>query len=209
MATSQTDIEASSDGASTTYKGTRPGGRSARVREAVIGAAAAEMMEHGYAELSLTRVAERAGVAPTTVRRRWGTRARLVADMFDSQAITSVPDPQLDSLEADLHAFAVGVASALGEDAVTQLLRGMFALPKAELAPIQDAYWQARVQLADRIAARAIARGELPAGTSGWSLMEHVLAPIWMRRLITGFPVDAAFLDRIVGDALRLARPAG
>ncbi|MBO9534111.1 MAG: TetR/AcrR family transcriptional regulator [Solirubrobacteraceae bacterium] len=207
MATSHPETEASSDSASS-YKGTRPGGRSARVREAVIAAAAMELMEHGFADLSLTRVAERAGVAPTTVRRRWGTRARLVADMFESQAITAVPDPQLESLEADLRAFAAGVAGALGEDAVKQLLRGMFALPTEELAPIQDAYWQARVQLADGIVARAVERGELPAGTSGWAVIEPVLAPIWMRRLITDFPIDAAFLDRLVGDALRLARSA-
>jgi len=188
------------------YKGTRPGGRSARVREAVLEAAAMELIEHGYAELSISRVAERAGVAPTTIHRRWGSRARLVADVFDLAALSAVPDPQLATLEADLRAFASGAAAGLGQPAIQSLLRGMFALPQEELARIQDAYWAARIVVAQAIVDRAVRRNELPAGTDGWAVFEPLLAPIWMRRLITGLPIDDAVLDGIVARALLLAR---
>jgi AcrR family transcriptional regulator len=204
MAAGDQEVTPSSEDGATPYKGTRPGGRSARIRDAVMAATAQELLVVGFADLSLARVAERAGVATTTVRRRWGTRARLVADMLDGHAITAVPDPERDTLSADLRAFARGVAHALDDGTVKKFLRGMFALPPEELAPIQAAYWQARVNVADRIVARAVARGEVPAGTSGWAVLERVLAPIWMRRLVTDLPVDEAFLDRLVDDTLRL-----
>lgn len=206
MATDERTTPPSSDAPTAAYKGTRPGGRSARVREAVLAAAGAELMEAGFADFSLSRVAARAGVATTTVHRRWGTRARLVADMFDANAVTAVPDPRQDSLAGDLHAFAEAVAAALAVREIQTMLRGMYALPPEELAPIQEAYWAARFRVAQAIVDRAIERGELPAGTIGWTVLEPLLAPIWMRRLITGLPIDADVLDGIVDDALRLAR---
>lgn len=188
------------------YKGTRPGGRSARIREAVLAAAAAELAEVGYAELSIARVAARAGVATTTVHRRWGSRARLVTDVFDANAVTAVPDPRLDSLEADLRAFAAAAAAGLAQPTVQTLLRSMFSLPPDELERIQQAYWGARFVVAQAIIDRAIARAELPPGTIGWRVFEPMLGQIWMRRLITGLPIDDATLEDIVGDALLLAR---
>ncbi len=193
-------------GRSGAYKGTRPGGRSARVRDAVLTAAAEELIEVGYADLSIARVAARAGVATTTIHRRWGGRAGLVADVFDHNAVTAVPDPQLGSLEADLRAFAAGAAAGLGQAPVQSLLRGMFSLPREELLRIKAAYWNARFAVAQAIVDRAIARGELARGTNGWTVFEPLLAPIWMRRLITELPIDDAVLDRIVADALTLAR---
>lgn len=204
MATDET-APAASASASASYKGTRPGGRSARVRDAVLAATAAELSERGFADLSLSRVAQRAGVAATTVQRRWGTRARLVVDMFDDNAVTAVPDPHQETLAEDLRAFGEMVAAALGVREIQTMLRGMFSLPPEELAPIQEAYWSARFAVAQAIVDRAIQRGELPEGTHGWDVLERLLAPIWMRRLITGLPVDAGVLDRFVEDTLRLA----
>lgn len=205
MATDESATTASSRPAAS-YKGTRPGGRSARVRDAVLAAAAAELIEHGFADLSLSRIAQRAGVAATTVHRRWGTRARLVADMFGDSAMTAVPDPHQDCLVDDLRSFAESVATALGVREIQTMLRGMFSLPPEELAPIQEAYWTARFVVAQAIVDRAIERGELPEGTRGWDVLERLLAPIWMRRLITDLPIDTHALDRFVEDTLRLAQ---
>ena len=48
----------------------RLGGRSARVREAVLGAAFAELDERGYEGFSIDAVARRSGVHKTTIYRR-------------------------------------------------------------------------------------------------------------------------------------------
>ncbi|MFA9270431.1 MAG: TetR/AcrR family transcriptional regulator [Baekduiaceae bacterium] len=188
------------------YKGTRPGGRSARVRAAVLAAAAEELLEHGYDGFSMPRVAERAGVALTTVHRRWGTKARLIADIFADATAVAVPEPQGDTLEEDLRTLAGDVAASLENPMFVTLLRSAFVLPDEELDALRQAFWVSRYAVANSVARRAIDRGELPEGTDGWAVVERVHAPIWMRLLITGLPVDGAFIDELVRDALVLAR---
>lgn len=51
----------------------RPGGRTARVRAAVLDAAGDLLAENGFARLDLAEVAARAEVGKTTVYRRWRT----------------------------------------------------------------------------------------------------------------------------------------
>ncbi|WP_425426289.1 TetR/AcrR family transcriptional regulator [Amycolatopsis australiensis] len=54
-----------------------PGGRSARVREAVHDAVV-ELHAAGEIDAAIPRIAERAGVNPTSVYRRWGSRDHLL-----------------------------------------------------------------------------------------------------------------------------------
>lgn len=200
---------AQDSGTQQVYKGTRPGGRSARVRAAVLAAAAAELQDRGYDGFSLPRVAERAGVALTTVHRRWGTKARLIADIFADVTSVAVPEPQGATLEEDLRTLAAGVAASLENPMFVTLLRSAFVLPDEELAAVREAFWATRFAVAESVVGRAVARGELPEGTNGWSVVERVHAPIWMRLLITGLPVDDAYIDELVRNTLVIAGREG
>jgi len=59
----------------------RPGGRSARVQAAVHAATTALIAEQGRGELTVPLIAARAGVTPSTIYRRWGDLAELLADV--------------------------------------------------------------------------------------------------------------------------------
>ncbi len=191
----------------TGYKGTRPGGRSARVRTAVIGAAAQELAEYGLAEMSLPRIADRAGVALSTIHRRWGSKpTALVSEVLAELTTLAVPDPDHGSLHADLRALAGDIAASLREPTMVQILRTSLALPMEEVAALQERFWTTRIEVAQNIVDRAIARGELPEGSDGWSVVERVNAPIWMRTFVTGLPIDDALLDGIVADTMFLAQ---
>ena len=50
----------------------RPGGRTARTKDAVFEAVASLVSERGHAAVSMTDIADRAGVAVTSLYRRWG-----------------------------------------------------------------------------------------------------------------------------------------
>ena len=58
---------------------TRPGGRSARVRDAVH-KAVVELLADGEIDVAIPKIAERAGVNPTSIYRRWGSRDHLLLD---------------------------------------------------------------------------------------------------------------------------------
>src|SRR5690349_1903487 len=84
----------------------RPGGRTARVREAVLRAAGDALAEHGFDRLDLADVARRAEVGKTTVYRRWSSPTGLIADLLDDMAEQSTPRARTGSLEGDLRANA-------------------------------------------------------------------------------------------------------
>lgn len=189
------------------YQGTRPGGRSARVRTSVLEAAASELTEHGYDAFSVPRVAERAGVALTTVHRRWGGKPGLIADVLAELTQAMVPDPQGSSLREDLRSLAQSVVEMLREPSTILLLRSAFALPDDALAEVRQEFWVSRFAVAQAIVDRAAERGEVAAGVDGWAVVEPVQALIWMRLLITGLPVDDAMIDAAVDRAVASARP--
>src|SRR6185369_11206385 len=101
----------------------RPGGRSARVREAVHRAAHDVLRERGGAELSIAEVATRAGVNPTSIYRRWGSREGLVMDLAVAQASRDVPIPDTGTLRGDLEAYAIQAARGLGSPAGAAFIR--------------------------------------------------------------------------------------
>ncbi|WP_229868212.1 TetR/AcrR family transcriptional regulator, partial [Streptomyces chryseus] len=74
------------EAASLTPGTVRPGGRTAKVRAAVLEATQEALIEGGFHALNLDRVAARAGVGKTTVYRRWGSAAGLVADLLRDMA---------------------------------------------------------------------------------------------------------------------------
>lgn len=180
------------------YQGVRTGGRSARVREAVLAASVAELTERGYESFSLPRVAARAGVHLSTVHRRWENKPALILDIGTELTKGMVPDPERGSLHEDLLALAESVAQMLREPAIVMVLRAAFVLPDDQLSQLRERFWAGRLEVAQIVVDRAIDRGELPAGTAGWDVVEPIHATIWMRLLITGLEVDDALIARIV-----------
>ncbi len=63
----------------------RPGGRSARVRAAVHRAVGELLADEPAEALTIPAIAARAGVHATTVYRRWGSVAQLLADVATSR----------------------------------------------------------------------------------------------------------------------------
>src|SRR5690349_18554003 len=82
--------------------GRRPGGRTARVREAVLDATLAELAGRGYAGLTVEGVAARSGVHKTTVYRRWGGVEGLIADALDRGSRLPWPVPDTGTVRGDL-----------------------------------------------------------------------------------------------------------
>jgi AcrR family transcriptional regulator len=179
--------------------GRRPGGRSARVREAVLAATNAVLVEDGYEHLSVEAVAARAGVHKTTVYRRWPTKAELVADATRERSRQMVPIPDTGSLAGDLRALARAVAANIGSEAGTRVARTLVAAASTspDVAAAYSEFWSERFALTGAVVDRAVARGELPAGTDARLVIEALIGPMYVRLLLTHEPVDRAYADRV------------
>jgi AcrR family transcriptional regulator len=177
----------------------RPGGRSARVRNAVLDAAVEVLAEVGYEAFSIEEVATRAGVHKTTVYRRWPTKADLVTDASRARSRALVPTPDTGTLLGDLQALARSVARNVSSDQGGRMARTMVAAgaTSADAAAGTAEFFADRIALAHVIVERAIERGELPVGTDANLVIETLIGPLYVRLLLTGEPIDAAFADRI------------
>lgn len=180
----------------------RPGGRSARVRSAVLQATLAQLFEVGYERLSVRQIAAAAGVAPTTVYRRWGSRAELVLAALTEFSAVTIAIPDTGSVRGDLRVLAGEVATALSQPAVTALMRSMITLPDEVAGEYRRSFWADRLVRTDVIFERAVARGELSSSTDPSAVFELLVAPIWFRLLISSTPIDDLALDRWVQAAL-------
>lgn len=185
----------------------RPGGRTARVAEAVLDATLAELAEVGYAALRVEAVAERAGVNKTTIYRRWGGKAGLVSTAAVERRGALGRPPDTGGLRGDLVALLREIRLGLQTPWVAALVRE--AGPRAanaDLYELLDRFWPARFQASDVIFERAVARGELPPGTDPGFLLEMISGPLYFHWLMLGRPLDDAFLDQVADFALRGAR---
>jgi AcrR family transcriptional regulator len=178
----------------------RPGGRSARVRSAVISATLAELAARGYSGTSPESVAARAGVHKTTIYRRWRTKEMLVLDAMLHQAGQIVAVPNTGSFRGDLMELArrsVAIQTSPAGAAVVRAVAGE-APGNPEMAAASRRFWTERLELDRTIVERARARGEIDAHTAARPVIEALLGPLYFRLLVTGEPLDANFVEAVV-----------
>jgi AcrR family transcriptional regulator len=178
----------------------RPGGRSARVKAAAIAATLTELAESGYSALSLESVARRAGVHKTTLYRRWGTREDLVLEAMLERAGEHISVPNTGSLRKDLFELARTAAANAASPEVAAMARAVVAqMPHdGRLAASNHRFWDERLAVDGVIVEQAIERGEVAPDTQPRQVIESVLGPIHLRLLLTGEPINDAFLSGIV-----------
>jgi AcrR family transcriptional regulator len=176
----------------------RPGGRTARTRAAVAAAVQAELLEVGYGGTTIDRIAKRAGVAKTTVYRRWGNVSQLVVDMFADAASTQIPVADTGSIEGDLRELARSSVALL----LNPVNRAIIDIVVSEAVHNPSArdtlttFFTSRIENAAGIVQRAVDRGEVPAGTDAAEVIRLVGAPYYARLYITGDPIGMADADR-------------
>jgi AcrR family transcriptional regulator len=191
----------------------RLGGRSARVRAAVLTAALTVLAARGFEGLELPEVARRAGVHASSVYRRWHTKYRLVGEALLERGRPLSPTPDTGALRTDLERLLVEGGSLLRTPAVQALFEVLLTDAKHPQTPITDArdrFFAAHLDEARVIVDRAVARAELPSGTDPAALIELVIGPALLRTLFMGLELDRAAARSIVARAeAALRAPSG
>jgi len=186
----------------------RAPGRGPKVRRAVLAATLSELTENGYAALTVDNVARRSGVHKTTIYRRWKDRNSLVADAVIDLAAAQVPFPGTGDIDADLRELARSLVrffnSPAGKAVLAATLSDAARIP--EIAEAKRRFFADRFRRAEPAVAGAIARGQLPADTDPAELVRTLVAPIYLRLLVTAEPIDRSTADKAAKAALAAAR---
>jgi AcrR family transcriptional regulator len=188
----------------------RTGGRSAKVREAVLGATHAALLESGYSALSIRAIAEQAGVHETSIYRRWGTKAALVIDAFSERPSLHVPTPDTGSLRGDLRAnVGRGVRQLQSPDGRAFFSVLPHLLDDPDAVAIGQLFWDRRFDSQRIIFERAEQRGELRPGIKPEMLFDLLAGPMYYRLFMKRRPLSVrdAFrmIDLVLGGLM--ARP--
>lgn len=188
----------------------RPGGRTARTREAVLRVAGDLLAEAGFEALDLGEVSRRAGVGKTTVYRRWGTPATLAADLLDDMAAQSARRSDTGSLADDLRANALLVVKTLTDPRQGRLFKALIAasLCDRQAAEALQHFYAVRTEEWAGCVTDAVGRGELPADTDPQAVIAAVSAPLYYAFVITGCPLTEADAE-CAADAVVAAARAG
>src|SRR6185437_4567903 len=186
----------------------RPGGRTARTAEAVFASTISELSARPYADISVDTIAARAGVHKTTVYRRWGTKAELVAQALAGAAAAAIEVPDTGNFESDLRALSRSVGAVLADPGGAAITRAQLAgaAESAEIGALMDRFWATRLAAISAIVDRAVQRGEISSGTDAAGIMNAVAAPLYYRLLVTREPITERDADRAAAATLAAAR---
>ncbi|MET9660419.1 TetR/AcrR family transcriptional regulator [Streptomyces sp. NPDC006510] len=179
--------------------------RSAAADEAILEATRASLVDLGWSKLTMSDVATRAGVAKTTLYRRWAGKNELVVDavavLFDELEL-----PDLGSLSADVQAVVLQFAALLERPETRTALMAVVAESTRDEAlrtRIRDSIVDRQKRLVLQGRQRAQERGELPieqdeaaASTTADLIFDVIAGAVVHRALVSAEPIDADWARR-------------
>jgi AcrR family transcriptional regulator len=173
---------------------TRSGGRSALVRAKVFAAASELVAMKGPQHVTMPEIAQRAGVAATSLYRRWGDVGSLLLEMAVERLAQTFPMPDEGSIEGDLRCWSERIVLGLNSTEEPVFLRVLLAswdvAPEKRIKALAPRSEQLQAMLQ-----RGRARGERTPSVE--DIVDHLLAPLYVRALV-GLPVDQALAEHLL-----------
>lgn len=175
--------------------------RSEEADRAIMQAAGQVLAERGLAGMSIEEVAARAGVAKTTIYRRWNSRAALALDAFLTEFQSQQPLPDTGSLRGDLLAALRAWIRSVTRTSAGPILAALVA--EAQRDPDLAAAWRDRVveRLREQhriMLHRAVERGEIAADTDYEVVLDMLFGAAYHRLLQGHQPLTDQFARRVV-----------
>lgn len=170
-----------------------------RTRSVVLEAAAELLATDGFERVTIDAIAERSGVARSTIYRNWPDRPQLLIEAFDTLCEVLDP-PDSGDLATDLRAVGHVLAHGLSHEAWGKSLPSLIgaASQDDELRAAQLEFNAQRRAVVEQVVRRAIDRGEVDQAVDVQLAIIRFVAPFFFARLLTDLDVDDAFVDRVV-----------
>ena len=188
----------------------RAAGRQSRTEAAILEATRQLLAESGVQGLTMEGVAVRAGVAKTTVYRRWRSKDELALAVLIDMVENVVATPDLGDTRKELISFVNAAVKILGSTLMGRVMQGLVSDlatdPKLALA-FRQRVVAMRLAEVRRLIERGIERGDLRADTNIELTHELLFGPVYYRLLLSGSPLDKGLATRIVDAVLPALRP--
>ena len=183
--------------------------RSERAQRAIVEAARALLEEGGYDAATIEAIAARAGVAKTTIYRRWPNRASLHVDFLVTEANAVAPPPErgdgLQALKKELKGVAVAINGLSGR-LLSSLLGEAQTDPEVRAALLNGLFYPRSGFTAGAIS-RAQAAGDVRTDIPPHLAVDLFLGPLFYRMFVQHAPVNDAVVKQVYQYVLEGLRP--
>lgn len=163
----------------------RPGGRSARVRDAVVAATIAQLQASGFEGLSIGAVAAQSGVNESSIYRRWKSKDGLMMEAIFELFAENIVIPNRGSLHADLVALMSATVrylrTGVGRSAIQFVLA---TYNDAGVTSELHRLWSKRFSAVQQIFERASKRGEWPEEADPMPLLHCLIGAVYLRTFL-------------------------
>ncbi|NLU82453.1 TetR-like C-terminal domain-containing protein [Rhodococcus sp. HNM0569] len=179
--------------------GPRPGGRSARIQQAVHESTRRLLRERARAEITVPMIAADAGVTPSTIYRRWGDLNEVFADVFLERLRPDASPARTGCVRGDLVQWASEyleeTASPAGRDALRSIVVSNNESPGGSHRNVCAGFCRSQIEaIVDRA---PVALG----GPTVDRVIDRVIAPIVYRVLFDLPPLDLPDVPALVDAA--------
>lgn len=173
---------------------------------AILDAAREILAEHGVHGLTVEGAATRAGVAKTTIYRRYRSKDELALAVLIDMVAHVAAVPELDDTREELVAFVDRAVKILSTTLMGRVMQGLVS----DLATVpnlaqqfRDRVVAARVVEVKRLVDRGISRGDLRPDTDPMLANELLFGPVYYRLLLSGDPLEDGLAERVVDAVMR------
>jgi len=170
-----------------------------RTRRVVVDTARDLLTERGFGRVTVEGIAERCGVARSTIYRHWPSLNELLM-VAVREHIQADQVPDTGDLRRDLLLLFGELAGALdprGDGCIVASLIAE-AIRNPELAELHARFTTERRNRSLQVMERGRQRGELPENVDLDQLSRDLAAAFFFRALIFHEPIDEAFVERTV-----------
>lgn len=180
----------------------KPRPRGADATEAILRAALELGEKVGFDALTIEGIAERTGVAKTTIYRRWPNVSAIVMDAFLTEITKAAPIQEKATARASFAASMKLLARAYRgkQGKIMRPLLGRAQTDDRLLDAIKARWVEPRRQIAREIVRRGIASGELRPGLDPDVVLDALYGPIYHRLLVpyVNSDVSDAYIEAVV-----------
>ncbi|MBT8161812.1 MULTISPECIES: TetR/AcrR family transcriptional regulator [Arthrobacter] len=175
--------------------------RRARTERVVLDTTRELLADSGFSSLTVERVAERSGVAKSTIYRRYRSRNDLaMAVLLDMLGDVSTL-PYVKDTQAELTRLVGRTVELMSGTLLGRIMQGLVSevAVDVELAGTYRATVVGkRVREVTALVERGVERGELRDGLDPELVTDLLLGPIYYRLFLSGEPLDEAFGRQLV-----------
>lgn len=179
--------------------------RSGTAHRAILDAARAELVEHGFTRLRLEHVAERAGVGKATIYRRWPSKEALAGELLSELATPHIGVDDMGDTRTELRLCVQHPLEAIRDTPFGPVIRALMSQIAGNPTlgdPFRATIVRARRDEIARVIARGIERGDLRQDADVDVATELLVGPVYFR-LVFGGDLSDDFARRIAEAVFR------